>query len=104
MVSSRSAGKNGFCKRLVSKGFAVIGFVSSLTGQRYHDRSMKEWFVIELRENLSTAVHDVQTILNHLSRRPDPDILRVGIYGQRSEGSLSPSWRLQQTKESKPYI
>src|SRR5580698_6653304 len=26
-------------------GFAAVGFVSALTGHRYHDRSMKDWFV-----------------------------------------------------------
>jgi hypothetical protein len=39
------------------------GFVSALTGHRYHDRPMKEWFLSELQECLAVA-HDVQLVLN----------------------------------------
>ena len=56
-----------FCKTVTKDGYAAVGFVSALTGQRYHDRPMKEWFVSELEESLATSVHDVQMVLNYLS-------------------------------------
>jgi hypothetical protein len=80
---------NGLCQKLVSKGFAVVGFVSALTGQRYHDRPMKEWFISELQESLSASVHDVQMILNYLSDRTDLDLSEVGIFGQGSGGTIA---------------
>src|ERR1022692_4628664 len=65
------------------------GFVSALTGQRYHDRPMKEWFVSELPEALGSSVHDVQMILNYLADRNDLDMTRVGMYGQGSGGTIA---------------
>src|SRR5580693_1507287 len=58
-----------FCKLVTKNGFAAIGFVSALTGHRYHDRPMREWFISELRESLVSSVHDVQMILNYLATR-----------------------------------
>jgi len=40
---------DNYCVRITKDGFAAVGFVSALTGHRYHDRPMKEWFVSELQ-------------------------------------------------------
>ena len=77
------------CENLTRNGFAAVGFVSALTGQRYHDRPMKEWFVSELPEALGTSVHDVQMVLNYLGTRGDLDMDRVGIFGQGSGGAIA---------------
>ena len=78
-----------FCRLLTKRGFAAVGFVPALTGQRYHDRPMKEWFVSELRESLATSAHDVQMILNYLSTRGDVDMDRVGMFGDGSGASIA---------------
>ena len=78
-----------YCKALAKRGFAAVGFVSALTGHRYHNRPMKEWFVSELPEALGKSVHDVQMILNYLSTRDDLDMKRVGMYGQGSGGTIA---------------
>lgn len=70
-------------------GFAAVGFVSALTGHRYHDRPMKEWFVSELQEALSTSAHDVQMVLNYLESRHDLDMDRVGMFSQGSGASIA---------------
>jgi hypothetical protein len=77
------------CETLTRNGFAAVGFVSAMTGQRYHDRPMKEWFVSELQESLGTSVHDVQMVLNYLTTRGDLDMDRVGIFGQGSGGTIA---------------
>jgi hypothetical protein len=75
---------------LVTKdGFAAVGFVSALTGHRYHDRPMKEWFVSELQECLATSAHDVQMVLNYLATRNDLDMDRVGMFAQGSGASIA---------------
>ena len=80
---------NDYCVRVTHDGFAAVGFVSALTGQRYANRPMKEWFVSELQESLATSVHDVQMILNFLSTRDDLDLSRVGIFGTGSGGTIA---------------
>jgi dienelactone hydrolase len=70
-------------------GFAAVGFVSALTGQRYHGRPMKEWFVSELQESLATSAHDVQMVLNYLTARGDLDMDRVGMFAQGSGASIA---------------
>jgi acetyl esterase/lipase len=50
---------------------------------------MKQWFVSELQEALSTSTHDVQMILNYLDTRGDLDMKRVGMFGQGSGGSIA---------------
>src|ERR1700734_1539970 len=80
---------NEYCARLTKDGFAAIGFVSALTGQRYANRPMKEWFVSELQESLGSSVHDVQMILNYLSTRDDLDMSRVGMFGVGSGGTIA---------------
>jgi acetyl esterase/lipase len=78
-----------FCRLLVKNGYAAVGFVPNLSGQRYHNRPMKEWYVSELQETLATSTHDIQMILNYLETRGDVDMSRVGIFGQGSGGSIA---------------
>ncbi len=74
---------------MIKNGFAAIGFVSALTGHRYHDRPLKEWFVSELQESLVTTVHDVQMILNYLATRDDVDMDRIGMFGEGSGATVA---------------
>lgn len=78
-----------YCRRATKGGFAAIGFVSELTGQRYHGRAMKHWFVSELQEALVTSTHDVQMILNYLSTRGDLNMDRVGMMGAGSGATIA---------------
>jgi hypothetical protein len=78
-----------FQKALTKDGFAAVGFVSALTGHRYHDRPMKEWFLSELQESLSASAHDVQMLLNYLTARGDLDMTRVGMFGQGSGATIA---------------
>jgi hypothetical protein len=78
-----------FQEALTRDGFAAVGFVSALTGHRYHDRPMKEWFLSELQESLATSAHDVQMILDYLATRNDLDMTRVGMFGQGSGASIA---------------
>ena len=78
-----------FCKLVTKNGFAAIGFVSALTGHRYHDRPMREWFISELRESLVSSVHDVQMILNYLATRGDLDMDHVGMFGEGSGATIA---------------
>jgi X-Pro dipeptidyl-peptidase (S15 family) len=78
-----------WCQTVTSNGFAAVGFVAELTGQRIHDRPVKEWFVSELQESLATSVHDVQMILDYLATRSDVDMDRVGMFGVGSGGSVA---------------
>jgi len=80
---------HNFCKFLVKNGYAAVGFASALTGHRYHNRAMKEWFVSELRESMATSAHDVQLILNYLGTRDDLDMTRVGMFGDGSGASIA---------------
>jgi hypothetical protein len=70
-------------------GCAAVGFVSALTGHRYHDRPMKEWFLSELQQSLATSAHDVQMVLNYLAARGDLDMNRVGMFAQGSGASIA---------------
>jgi hypothetical protein len=77
-------------QRAVTKdGFAAVGFVTALTGQRYHDRPLRQWFVSELQESLAVSAHDVQMVLNYLSSRGDIDMNRVGIFAEGSGASVA---------------
>jgi hypothetical protein len=80
---------NDYCERITSGDVAAVGFVSALTGQRYSMRPMKEWFVSELQEALGSSVHDVQMILNFLSKRDDLDVSNVGMFGTGSGGTIA---------------
>jgi hypothetical protein len=81
---------DSWCKQAKESGIATVGFVSALAGQRFHSpRPMKQWFVSELQEALSTSTHDVQMILNYLDTRGDLDMKHVGMFGQGSGGSIA---------------
>jgi X-Pro dipeptidyl-peptidase (S15 family) len=78
-----------YCTNVTKGGFAAIGFVSALTGHRYTNRPMKQWFVSELQEALGSSVHDVQLILNYLSTRDDVDMDSIGMFGVGSGGTIA---------------
>lgn len=80
---------DGYCRRVTRGGFAAVGFVSALTGPRYHGRPMKQWFVSELQESLVESVHDVQMILNYLSTRGDLNMDRIGMMGAGSGATIA---------------
>ena len=77
-----------FQKTVTEDGFAAVGFASALTGHRYHDRPMREWFVSELQESLATSAHDVQMVLDYLATRDDLDMNRVGMFTQGSGATI----------------
>lgn len=82
--------RNDAFEELVTRnGCAAVGFVSALTGHRYHDRPLKEWFLSELQESLATSAHDVQMVLNYLATRDDLDMNRVGMFAQGSGASIA---------------
>ena len=70
-------------------GFAAVGFVSALTGHRYHDIGWKNWFVSELQQCLAESAHDVPMVLDYLASRGDLDVDRVGVFGQLSGASIA---------------
>ena len=74
---------------VTGRGAAAVGFLSALTGVRYHDRPMKEWFLSDLQESLATSAHDVQMVLNYLESRGDLDMDRVGMFAQGSGASIA---------------
>ena len=78
-----------WCTRVTSGGVAAIGFVSALTGQRFHDRPMKQTFLSELQESLGSTVHDVKFILDYLATRGEVDMNRIGMFGQGSGGTIA---------------
>jgi cephalosporin-C deacetylase-like acetyl esterase len=80
---------DGWCQRTTAGGYAAVGLVPALTGQRYHDRPMKEWFVRELLEALGKSTHDVQMVLNYLATRGDLDMTNVGVFGVGAGGTIA---------------
>ena len=78
-----------WCNGAVQGGFAAVGFVSALTGERYRHRPLKEWFISELQESLATSTHDVQLVLNYLETRTDLNMDRVAMYGQGSGATIA---------------
>lgn len=82
--------QDAWCSQAAHDQIAIAGFVSALAGQRFHSpRPMKQWFISELQEALSTSTHDVQMILNYLDSRGDLDMKHVGMFGQGSGGSIA---------------
>jgi hypothetical protein len=73
---------------LTRDGVAAVGFISALTGGRYHNRPMKQWFLSELQESMGKSAHDVQMIINYLASRGDLDTDRVGMFAQLSGASI----------------
>jgi hypothetical protein len=80
---------DAYCVNVTKNGFAAVGFVSALTGHRYTNRPMKQWFVSELQEALGSSAHDVQMILNYLATRDDLDMSRIGMFGVGSGGTIT---------------
>jgi hypothetical protein len=80
---------NQWCELAVRGGYTTVGFVGAVTGHRTRYRLMKEWFVSEMPEALTSTVHDVQLILNFLSTRSDLDMEHVGMYGTGSGGAIA---------------
>jgi hypothetical protein len=78
-----------FQQTVTKNGFAAVGFVSALTGHRYHDRPMKEWFISELQECLAVSAHDVQMVINYLATRGDLDMDRIGMVATGSGASIA---------------
>lgn len=78
-----------WCIGATRGGFAAVGFVSALTGERYRHRALKEWFISELQESLATTSHDVQMILNYLESRSDLNTDQVAMYAQGSGASIA---------------
>jgi len=80
---------DAWCEHVTASGVAAVGFVSALTGHRFHDRPMKQWFVSELSESLGSTVHDIKFILDYLESRGDIDMNRIGMFGQGSGGTIA---------------
>ena len=80
---------SSLCKTVTRNGFAAVGFSAMLTGQRYHDVPMKEWFVSDLQRSLVGTTHDVQMVLTYLASRGDFDLTRVGLFGEGSGGTVA---------------
>jgi hypothetical protein len=78
-----------YCRMIAAGGAAGVGFCSALTGHRYKNRPMKEWFVSELREAVVITVHDILMVLDYLKERGDVDISRTGMFGQGSGGTIA---------------
>jgi hypothetical protein len=78
-----------WCAGATKGGFAAVGFVSALTGERFHAPwLMKQWFVGELKASLAITTHDVQMILNYLETRGDLNMDRVAMYAQGSGATI----------------
>jgi hypothetical protein len=77
-----------FQNTVTKDGFAAVGFMTALTGHRYHDIPMKKWFVSELQQCLAVSAHDVQMVLDYLETRGDLDMNRVGVYAQWSGSTI----------------
>ncbi len=78
----------GVQKEFIKGGFAVVGFASALTGQRYHDMPMAQWFLSQLPESLAATAHDVQLMIDYLEKRGDLDTRRIGMFGNGSGGTI----------------
>jgi hypothetical protein len=87
--TDRFKNSDDWCQHVTSGGYAAVGFVAALTGHRFHDRPMKQWFVSELPEALATSTHDVQMIINYLSTRKDLDTSHLGMFGQGTGASIA---------------
>jgi dienelactone hydrolase len=80
---------DGWARRVTGGGVGAVGFVSALSGHRFHDRPMRQWFISELQESLGSTVHDVKFILDYLAERSEVDMNRVGMFGQGSGGAIA---------------
>jgi hypothetical protein len=81
---------DSWCLGATQKGLAAVGMISALTGERFRDRSMREWFIPELQESMASSAHDVQLIIDYLARRGDLNLEGgVGMFGQGSGGAIA---------------
>ncbi|MGA2345024.1 MAG: acetylxylan esterase [Candidatus Sulfotelmatobacter sp.] len=80
---------NSWAQRVTAGGVAAVAFVPALTGPRFHDRPMKQWFVSELQEALGSTVHDVRFILDYLASSGKVDMSRVGMFGEGRGGTIA---------------
>jgi hypothetical protein len=80
---------NSWCTFAVQGGYSVVGFVGNVTAHRTRYRVLKEWFVSEMPEALTSTTHDVQLILDYLASRGDMDLDQVAMYGSGSGGSIA---------------
>jgi len=80
---------NTWCDLAVRGGYAIVGFVGAVTGHRTRFRLMKEWFVSEMPEALTSTTHDVQLILDYLASRGDLDMDHVAMFGTGSGGAIA---------------
>jgi len=80
---------DGWCQRATSQGLAAVGFVSALTGVRFRNRPMKEWFISELQESIGKTTHDIQLIDDYLAARKDLSVDQIAIWGQGSGASIA---------------
>jgi dienelactone hydrolase len=78
-----------WCGRATSGGVAAVGFVAALSGPRFHDRPLKQWFISELQESIGSTVHDVKFILDYLAQRGEVDMNRIGMFGEGSGGTIA---------------
>jgi hypothetical protein len=78
-----------WAERAVNGGYAAVGFLPALTGDRFQMRPMKQTFLTELPESLGTTVHDVQMVLNYLQTRNDLDMNNVGALGTGSGATIA---------------
>ena len=78
-----------YLKRVTDRGYAIAGFVSAISGERYKLRPMREWFVSEMPEALASSAHDVHYIVDYLETRTDLDAGRLGMFGQGSGGAIA---------------
>jgi dienelactone hydrolase len=80
---------NSWAQRVTAGGVAAVAFVPALTGARFHDRPMRQWFVSELQEALGSTVHDVKFILDYLASTGKFDMNRVGMFGEGRGGTIT---------------
>jgi hypothetical protein len=80
---------NSWCDLAVRGGYTVVGFVGNVTAHRTRYRVLKEWFVSEMPEALTSTTHDAQLILDYLATRGDMDMDHVAMYGTGSGGSIA---------------
>jgi hypothetical protein len=81
--------QDAWCQGAVQNGLAAVGFLSALTGERFRGRPMREWFIPELQESMASSAHDVQMIIDYLTKRGDLDTDGVGMFGQGSGGAIA---------------
>ncbi len=80
---------NDWCDKATRGGVAAVGFVSALSGPRFHDRPLKQNFISEFQESLGSTVHDVHFILDYLASRGDIDMDHVAMFGEGSGAAIA---------------